>query len=149
MKVGVVQNPRGYNFSPADSLLSEEGIRVLLNISYPEGGLMIYNVENGETVYEQDGCKGVRLYATDGIEYVHLSIKPGGKIPEHSLPLSVSFYVLRGCGICSVSGGKPFSATKGDMLECPPNMPRGWRNASDEPLELLVIKRVGANVHPA
>lgn len=101
---------------------------------------MIHNVETGETVYEQDGCTGVRLYETGGIEYVHLSIRPDGGIPEHSLPLAVSFYVLKGSGICTVSGHS-FSATAGDMLECPPGEPRGWRNASDEPLEVLVIKR--------
>jgi len=101
---------------------------------------MIYNIETGETVYEQDGCKGVRLYESDGNEYVHLSLAPGGEIPEHSLPLAVSFYVLRGSGVCTVSGN-PVSASEGDMLECPPNELRGWKNTSDEPLEVLVIKR--------
>jgi quercetin dioxygenase-like cupin family protein len=102
--------------------------------------IVIHNIETGETVYEQDGCKGTRLYEAGGNEYVHLSIKPGGGIPEHSLPLAVSFYVLKGSGICTVSDTS-VSATAGDMLECPPGEPRGWNNASDEPLEVLVIKR--------
>ncbi len=101
---------------------------------------MIYNIETGETVYEQDGCKGIRLYEAGGSEYVHLSIRPSGEIPEHSLLLAVSFYVLKGSGICTVSGNS-FSASEGDMLECPPNVLRGWKNASDHPLEVLVIKR--------
>ncbi len=101
---------------------------------------MIHNIETGETVYEQDGCRGIRLYESDGNEYVHLSLDPGGEIPEHSLPLAVSFYVLKGSGICTVSGN-PFSASEGDMLECPPNELRGWKNASDVPFEVLVIKR--------
>ena len=101
---------------------------------------MIHNIETGETVYEQDGSKGVRLYEAGGNEYVHLTILPGSGIPEHSLPLAVSFYVLKGTGICTVSG-KPVSATEGDMLECPPGEPRGWGNTSAGPLELLVIKR--------
>jgi len=101
---------------------------------------MIHNIENGETVYDQDGGKGVRLYEADGNEYVHLSIRPGGEIPEHSLPLAVSFYVLKGTGVCTVSDNS-FSAAEGDMLECPPDEPRGWKNTSDKPLEVLVIKR--------
>jgi quercetin dioxygenase-like cupin family protein len=101
---------------------------------------MVHTIEKGETVYEQDGCLGTRIYETGGIEYVHLAINPGCRIPEHSLPLAVSFCVLKGCGVCSVSG-ESFSATAGDMLECPPNVPRGWRNDSDAPLEVLVIKR--------
>jgi len=109
---------------------------------------MIHNLEKGETVYDQDGCKGIRLYETEGNEYVHLSIKSGGEIPEHSLPLAVSFYVLKGSGICTVSGSS-ISAAEGDMLECPPGEPRGWRNASAEPLEVLVIKRTATGIHPA
>lgn len=45
-----------------------------------------------------------------------------------------------GNGICTVSG-KPVSATEGDMLECPPDELRGWKNTSNQPLEVLVIKR--------
>jgi quercetin dioxygenase-like cupin family protein len=101
---------------------------------------MIHNVRTGETVYEQDGCRGVRLYEAGGNEYVHMSIRPGGEIPEHSLPLAVSFYVLKGSGTCMVSGN-PLFATEGDMLECPPGEPRGWENTSDKPLEVMVIKR--------
>ena len=109
---------------------------------------MIHNIEKGETVYDQDGCQGVRLYEAGDNEYVHLSIKPGSEIPEHSLPLAVSFYVLKGSGICTVSGNS-FSAAEGDMLECPPGEPRGWRNASAESLEVLVIKRAANRIQPA
>jgi len=101
---------------------------------------MIHNIETGETVYDQDGGKGIRLFEAGGNEYVHLTIQPGSGIPEHSLPLAVSFYILKGSGTCTVSG-KSVSATEGDMLECPPNELRGWENTSDEPLEVLVIKR--------
>ena len=106
---------------------------------------MIHNIGTGETVYDQDGCKGVRLYEAGGIEYVRLSIQPGCGIPEHSLPLAVSFYVLKGSGICSVSGHR-FSATEGDMLECLPGELRGWRNASNDLLEVLVVKRAASEV---
>lgn len=101
---------------------------------------MIHNIKTGDTVYDKDGCKGVRLNESGGSEYVQLSLGPGGAIPEHSLPLAVSFYVLKGNGICTVSGTS-VSATEGDMLECPPGALRGWRNESSELLEILVIKR--------
>lgn len=103
---------------------------------------MIHNISTGETVYEQDGCKGARLYEASGNEYVQLLIDPGCGIPEHSLPLAVSFCVLKGTGVCTVSGNS-FTASEGDMLECPPKIPRGWRNDSLGPLEVLVIKRTG------
>ncbi|MEN8254522.1 MAG: cupin domain-containing protein [Verrucomicrobiota bacterium] len=96
---------------------------------------MIHNIETGETVYDQDGGKGIRLYEAGGNEYVHLTIQPGSGIFEHSLPLAVSFYVLKGSGICTMSG-KATPATEGDMLECPPDELRSWKNASDKPLEV-------------
>ena len=102
---------------------------------------MIYNVRKGELVYDQEGCRGVRLYEAEGNEYVHLSIEPGGRIGEHSLPLAVSFCVLKGCGRCRVSGSDQ-EVVEGEMVECPPSEPRGWINDSDEKLEILAIKRI-------
>jgi quercetin dioxygenase-like cupin family protein len=102
---------------------------------------MKYRLQNGETVYDSGGCKGVKLYEAAGNEYVHLTLAPGAEIPEHRLPLAVSFYVLNGKGICNVSGTETF-AVAGEMLECPPDVPRGWRNDSPAPLEVLVIKRL-------
>ena len=102
---------------------------------------MIYSVEDGELVYEQGGCRGVRLYEAEGNEYVHLLIDPGGRIAEHSLPLAVSFCVLKGWGRCRVSGADQKVAS-GEMVECPPNELRGWNNDSDEKIEILAIKRI-------
>lgn len=101
---------------------------------------MIHNAATGETVFEQENCRGVSLYEAHGTEYIYLLIDQGGSIPEHCLPLAVSFCVLEGTGICTVSG-RSFSASAGDMIECPPGEPRGWKNASAEQLKVLVIKR--------
>lgn len=101
---------------------------------------MTYRLKDGETVYDADGCRGVKLYEAAGNEYVHLRFEPGAEIPAHSLPLAVSFYVLKGTGTCQVSGSD-IPAVAGEMLECPPDAPRSWKNDSDTPLEILVIKR--------
>ena len=101
---------------------------------------MIYRLKDGETVYDASGIRGVKLYETAGNEYVHLRFEPGAEIPQHSLPLAVSFYVLKGTGTCHVSG-TDIPAVAGEMLECPPDAPRGWRNDSAAPLEVLAIKR--------
>ena len=101
---------------------------------------MIYRLIDGETVYDAGGCRGIKLYEAIGNEYVHLQFEPGAEIPQHSLPLAVSFYVLKGSGICHVSGTE-IPAVAGEMLECPPDAPRGWKNNSEVPLEILVIKR--------
>ncbi len=104
---------------------------------------MVYRVQNGEVVFNQGECVGTRLYEAAGCEYVHLAIEPGGAVPEHSLPLAVSFCVLKGEGRCTV-GEEEFTASAGEMLECPPGIMRGWRNESGEQLAVLVIKRAAA-----
>ena len=105
---------------------------------------MIYSVERGETVYDQGGCRGVRLYEAERNEYVHLSIDPGGGVSEHSLPLAVSFCVLEGRGRCRVAG-RDYEVSAGEMVECPPNELRGWINDSSGKLEILAIKRVAGS----
>ncbi|HEY5653101.1 MAG TPA: cupin domain-containing protein [Pontiella sp.] len=101
---------------------------------------MIYQVGSGEVVYNQGGCVGRKVYEAFGNEYVHLAIEPGGLIPEHALPLAVSFCVLKGQGVCRVAGEELLVST-GIMIECPPATQRSWRNESDDPVEILVIKR--------
>lgn len=101
---------------------------------------MVYRLKDGETVYDAGGCQGVKLYEAAGNEYVHLRFEPGAEIPAHSLPLAVSFYVLKGTGTCRVSD-TDIPAKAGEMLECPPGEPRSWKNNSNAPLEILAIKR--------
>ena len=52
---------------------------------------MIHNIEKGETVYDQDGCKGVCLYEAEGNEYVHLSnARPANRAGGGMLPPNLS-----------------------------------------------------------
>jgi quercetin dioxygenase-like cupin family protein len=54
--------------------------------------------------------------------------------------MAVSFCVLKGEGVCCVAGAEtPVRA--GEMVECPPEELRSWRNDSSARLEVLVIKR--------
>ena len=101
---------------------------------------MIFDKNNGQIVYDAGGAQGTRLYEAEGNEYVMLSIDPGGGIPEHSLPLAVSFCVLKGSGICCVNGTE-YELSESQMIECPPDAPRSWNNPTDSILEILVVKR--------
>lgn len=102
--------------------------------------MKVYSVENGETVYEQDGCVGTKLYEAAGNEYVQLAIQPGSGIPEHVLPIPVSFCVLSGAGTVLVEG-EAQTVAAGEMVECLSGFSRGWKNETDALLEVLVIKR--------
>lgn len=103
---------------------------------------MIYDVKSGESVLDQNGCRGIRLFENAGNEYVILEIEPGGEIPGHALPIPVDFCVLRGSGTATV-GKEVLNISEGQMISCPPDISRGWKNETSELLEVLVIKSVG------
>ena len=104
--------------------------------------MMIYSVDTGEIVFNRGGVVGTKLVENAGNEYVHLMIEPGGSIPDHALPIAVDFFVAGGTGTASVDG-VTLEVAAGQMISCPPNSSRGWKNGGTEKLEVLVIKAVG------
>lgn len=103
--------------------------------------MIIYSEENGTVVLEQNGCRGTKLYENAGNEYVLLEIEPGGEIPGHALPIPVDFCVLKGAGTASV-GEEVLTVSEGQMISCPPDISRGWKNETPSKLEVLVIKSI-------
>jgi quercetin dioxygenase-like cupin family protein len=103
---------------------------------------MIYDVRSGEIVLDQNGCRGTKLYENAGNEYVLLEIEPGGEIPVHALPIRVDFCVLKGAGTATV-GDKIQNVSEGQMISCPPEISRGWKNETSALVEVLVIKSIG------
>ena len=102
----------------------------------------VFSKESGELVLDQEGYRGIRLCEHAGNEYVMLEIDPGGEIPEHALPIPVDFCVLKGSGTVMVDGAA-FQALDGQMISCPPDVSRAWKNETPSKLEVLVIKSVG------
>lgn len=102
----------------------------------------VFSKESAETVLDQNGCRGFRLFEHAGNEYVLLEIEPGGEIPGHVLPIPVDFCVLKGAGTATV-GKEILQISEGQMISCPPEISRSWRNETSENLEVLVIKSVG------
>ena len=99
----------------------------------------VISIENGTVVLDQNGCRGTKLFENGGNEYVHLAIEPGGEIPGHALPVPVDFCVLKGRGT-AVVGGEVFEVAEGEMISCPPDCSRSWKNETPTTVEVLVIK---------
>jgi len=101
----------------------------------------VFSKKSGEVVLDQKGCRGIRLFENTGNEYVLLEIEPGGEIPGHALSIPVDFCVLKGSGTATV-GEEILQVSEGQMVSCPPDISRGWKNETSELLEVLVIKSV-------
>jgi quercetin dioxygenase-like cupin family protein len=83
--------------------------------------------------------EGRKMFASDSLGIVHLTLKPGETVSRHINPFDVVFFVLSGEGILTADG-QDFSAGANTCLEVPPGIERGWTNNGRSDLKILVIK---------
>jgi len=81
------------------------------------------------------------MFSGEKNEIIHLSLKSGEKIDLHDNPVNVVFYIIDGNGIF-VTPDKEVNVKKDMRIYVATGEPRGLRNNSQTPLEVLVIKGV-------
>ncbi|MDP2363940.1 MAG: cupin domain-containing protein [Ignavibacteria bacterium] len=87
------------------------------------------------------GVDGRKLFISDNIQIVRLTLKPGETIQPHSAPIYVFFFVVEGEGICE-SGDESIAVSKDTLIFSTPGTIQGWRNTGTGELKLLVSKVV-------
>jgi len=89
-----------------------------------------YNVQ-AKTLVDHDNATIKNLY-----------LNPGQAIPDHKVPMDVTFFILEGTGTITIAGEtakvKPY-----DCLLCPPNTFMSVKADEDSPLSFLNIKTPG------
>ncbi len=100
---------------------------------------MIINIEEAETIYDQNGVRGKQLYMHKNIEYVHLLFEIAGKTDTHVQNLLMTFFVLKGQAKVVVDG-QEMLIKAGQLIEIEPGKSRQWINTGNEALEILVGK---------
>jgi quercetin dioxygenase-like cupin family protein len=83
--------------------------------------------------------EGRRMFSSDRLTLIHLTLKPGETVAPHDNPDYVTFYVLSGTGTLE-AGEETLSAEDGTCVGIPTGIIRGWKNNSDKELRLLVLK---------
>ncbi len=102
---------------------------------------MLHSYSSKVKVFESVMSMGCKLAQTKHNEIVKLFLEPKGSIAMHSLPVHVTFFVIKGSGTAMVDNDKVL-LTKGDVFEVQANANRGWENTTDSNLEVLVIKQL-------
>lgn len=102
---------------------------------------MLHSYSSKTKVFESNKAMGCQLATTGHNELVKLFLEPKGSIALHSLPVHVTFFVIKGSGTAIIEDKKIF-LSKGDVLEVEAKVNRGWNNTSDSNLEVLVIKQI-------
>lgn len=89
-----------------------------------------------------EGKKGITMQKvphTFSTHTVQLTIESGAKLPIHTTPVDVLFYIISGNGTVTV-GEEEFDCNKGTYIESPKDIPHGWENTGNDILKVLVIK---------
>ncbi len=96
-------------------------------------------LDDAPVVFSQEGMIGKGLATHPKAEVVHLTIQPKRRLPLHTMPMPVLFFVIEGTGtLCTAGGADRYTA--GTLVECPAGIERGWANESSEVLRVLVVK---------
>ena len=79
------------------------------------------------------------LAKISGTELVEFHLDSGESIPEHTNPVNVVFYILKGVGILSLEE-ESFELQEGDSYAVKKDLQREWKNTGKSALQVLVIK---------
>jgi quercetin dioxygenase-like cupin family protein len=82
---------------------------------------------------------GKIMYASDKLEIVNLTLKPGERISKHSQPFDVVFYVLSGDAILETDT-ENIEVKENTSIFVPAGMQRSWNNNGLKKFKVLVIK---------
>ncbi|MGL1902401.1 MAG: hypothetical protein OCC49_09715 [Fibrobacterales bacterium] len=95
----------------------------------------------GEVVFDQNGCLGIKKLVTHNTEFVTLTIESRGDMMKHALPFDVTFFVAQGGGVAIIDG-TDVEAQVGDVLTVSAGKERSWFNGFDSTLVLFVVKHL-------
>lgn len=83
--------------------------------------------------------EGRKMFTSEKVEIIHLTLKPGEVLEKHTNPFDVVFYILEGSGIVETEDESKL--VEPDMtVEIQKGIQRGVKNTSNGLLRLLVVK---------
>jgi len=101
--------------------------------------IKITNLENAQKV--NINVEAYKMYASEKLEVINIKLNKGEKVPLHDNPFDVVFYVLEGKGIFSLENNN-VEVNKNSCIEVKTGNNRGWENIENQPLILLVMKKL-------
>ncbi len=84
---------------------------------------------------------GRKLFTSENLEIIHLTLQPGEGMEPHSQPMDVVFFVLEGTGTLNVANDS-LEATANTTIYVKSGTQRSWANSGSDPLLILVNKLI-------
>ena len=95
-----------------------------------------------ESVLNKYNVKAKTLVNHDHATIKNLYLNPGQAIPDHKVPMDVTFFILTGHGQITI-GEETVNVEPFDCVLCPPNTFMSVKAAEDSSLSFLNIKTPG------
>lgn len=92
-------------------------------------------------VLNNEGSVGNLVMTDNKLEIVHLSLEKGAEIPLHALPIDVYFFVIEGTP-SFLTDENETQCKENDVVFCPANKMRSWKNNDNKTSKILVTKSV-------
>jgi len=101
--------------------------------------LKIIKLENAPIARKVEGFEGRKLTEGPPATVVHIRMEAGAVMDPHPAPADTAFFIVEGTGTV-ISGGESIRAEKNVLIEATKCSVNGFRNDSEGPLVILVIR---------
>ncbi|QWC00201.1 cupin domain-containing protein [Mycoplasmatota bacterium] len=104
-----------------------------------------YNLKDIKTEINIRGIKAKTMVDHKNATIKNLMLGKGESIPNHQVPVDVTFFILEGQGQISIGDAK-YNVKVNDIVTCPPNTLMSVKADDDSPLSFINIKTPGIKV---
>ncbi|MGM0471706.1 MAG: cupin domain-containing protein [Bacillota bacterium] len=80
-----------------------------------------------------------KVLKNEDVQVMNLVLEPGDKVPEHSVPVNVFFYIVEGSGTLRIGDDKQVVQAQ-DIIPCSPNTKMSLQADQDERFVVLNVK---------
>jgi mannose-6-phosphate isomerase-like protein (cupin superfamily) len=101
--------------------------------------MKITRVSNTGSFQNIHGVEAKKIYASQGVEVIHMTLTPGQSLKKHTTPVNVFFYVLEGRGFVEI-GDEKQEVAKDMIIDSPKGIPHLLGNTGEGIFRFLVVK---------
>jgi quercetin dioxygenase-like cupin family protein len=101
-----------------------------------------FSLDQVKTEINIRGIHAKTLVHHDHATIKNLILKKGESIPNHQVPVDVTFFILQGQGIINIAD-QSYQVKANDIVICPPNTMMSVKANDDTTLSFLNIKTPG------
>lgn len=99
----------------------------------------VMKIEEVEGRKNKRGVLAKDIISHEDAQVKNLVLSPGDKVPEHSVPVNVFFYVVEGKGTLQIGEEKEV-VEENNIITCPPNTKMSLKADQGEKFSVLNVK---------